>query len=460
MEDGVRSEGARFGPELRVRASPPNSATGDAMSLEWFKTRDYRHLDLPVGETYARRVSNSNFVLKHSFVPLLHYEKLETRYKRCPLTGGRKIDRKKRPIKYAAHRDACILSYYAHMLNEKLEAHYAAQGLSEHVLAYRALGKGNYDFAAEALDFANKHAPVTILAFDVSKFFDTLDHGLLKQRLKDILGVAYLPEDWFRVFRSITDFHYVDMADLKVHPTLSQRLKARTRGRIASVEELKAAGIKFQQNPEILKGRKRGVPQGTPISAAASNLYMMDFDKKVRDSCASIGALYRRYSDDMLVICPPAEAQAAEAFIMSMLQAERLTASSYKTERTHFSASASPGGKAAQYLGFSLHEDGAAIRASSMARQWRKMRRAMRRAREASEERLKEGGPSKVFTKSLYRRFAYLKVQDDGAARVVRNFSSYGRRSAKAFGSDEKISGQVKRFERTALKEIAELRKL
>ena len=83
------------------------------MSLDWFKSRGYRHFDLPVGERFARKVMNPNFVLNHSFLPLLHYTKSEKRYKKCPKTGTRTITSKDRPIKYASHRDACILSFYA-----------------------------------------------------------------------------------------------------------------------------------------------------------------------------------------------------------------------------------------------------------------------------------------------------------------------------------------------------------
>ncbi|MCQ0092305.1 hypothetical protein [Roseovarius sp. M141] len=68
------------------------------------------------------------------------------------------------------------------------------------------------------------HGPVTILAFDVSSFFDNLDHTLLKRRLKAVLGVASLPKDWMRVFRLITAFHYVDMDELKANSTFAARL--------------------------------------------------------------------------------------------------------------------------------------------------------------------------------------------------------------------------------------------
>ncbi|MDF1625388.1 MAG: reverse transcriptase/maturase family protein [Parvibaculaceae bacterium] len=431
------------------------------MSFDWFKSRGYRHFDLPVGEKFASKVMDPNFVLQHSFLPLLHYTKSEKRYKKRPKTGMRTITTKDRPIKYASHRDTCILSFYASEMNKLLDAHYDAAGLSDSVLAYRALGRGNYDFSAEVLAFAKSHAPVTILAFDVSSFFDNLDHTLLKRRMKAVLGVTSLPEHWMRVFRAITAFHYVDMEELKANPTFSARLKEKSRDRIASVEELKANGIKFHPNPELGMGHRRGIPQGTPISAAASNLYMIDFDAAARAYCNSIGALYRRYSDDILVICEPARATAAGAKIVDLIKAEKLEISPHKTERTEFTGTGGAmAGKAAQYLGFALHEAGPAIRESSLARQWRKMRRAMRWTRKIAERNIASGKSTKAHTKRLYRRFTHLKVRDDEGVRIVRNFSSYGRRSAAAFGEDEKISQQIKRFERAALREIEKLKKL
>ncbi|MCV2879064.1 reverse transcriptase/maturase family protein [Sedimentimonas flavescens] len=431
------------------------------MSLDWFKPRGYRHFDLPVSAKFASKVMNPDFVLQHSFVPLIHYTKSEKRYKKCPKTGARSISTKDRPIKYASHRDACILSFYASEMNKLLDAHYEAKGISDSVLAYRALGRGNYDFSAEVLEFAKTHAPVTILAFDVSSFFDNLDHILLKRRLKALLGVGSLPEDWMRVLRAITAFHFVDLDELKANSVFSARLKENGRNRIASVEELKVNGITFHPNPELVNGHRRGIPQGTPISAAASNLYMIDFDADARAYCESIGALYRRYSDDILVICQPDHAAAAMTKITDLIRAEKLEISPHKTEITEFAGSSAPvSGRSAQYLGFMLHETGPAIRQSSLARQWRKMRRAMRRTRKVAERNIASGKSKKAHTKRLYRRFTHLKVHDGESVRAVRNFSSYGRRSAAAFGDGEKITKQIKRFEHAALREIEKLKTL
>lgn len=400
------------------------------------------------------------FVSRHSFSPLIHYPKVERRYKKCAKTGGRTIVFKERPIKYASHRDACLLSYYASLMNNALDNYYNNAGFGDSVIAYRALGRANYDFSAESLVFARANAPVVILAFDVTGFFDNLDHQLLKRRLKSILGVRTLSDDWHKVLRFITRFHYVELEALSNHPVFGPRLREKSRERIASLEELKAESVTFHPNPELAKGFKRGIPQGTPISAAASNLYMIEFDAAARTYCDEIGAFYRRYSDDILVICKPGDEKAAEAVIMDLIAREKLEIAAHKTEKTWFNKGTGVPrtSKAAQYLGFTLDEDGAAIRASSLSRQWRKMRRAMKRTRKIATKMIIAGKSDKAHTKRLYRRFSHLKVNDGSSIRALRNFSSYGRRSAASFGAGEKISNQVKRFERAALRELAALK--
>ncbi len=432
------------------------------MTPEWLKPRRYRHFDLPVNEAFARKITNPTLVSRHAFSPLIHYTKAETRYKKCPETGIRTISVKERPIKYASHRDACILAYYAHHINLALDQHYRATGICDSVIAYRALGRANYDFAAEALAFASENAPVMILAFDVTGFFDTLDHSFLKKRLKGLLGVPELSDDWYKVFRAITRFYYVSLAELKAHEVFGARLKVRSRDRIASMEELKAEAVTFYANPELAKGRRRGIPQGTPISAAVSNLYMIEFDAKARAFCDTVGALYRRYSDDILVVCNPNDSADVEATIIRLISEERLEISPHKTEKTLFDKGKTLPRitKAAQYLGFTMGEGGAAIRESSLARQWRKMRHAMKRAHKSRSWRVKKGLSSKVHTKKLYRRFSYLEINDGTCIRALRNFSSYGRRSVAVFGADEKISRQLNRFERAARRELAALKAL
>lgn len=333
---------------------------------------------------------------------------------------------------YASHRDACILGYYAWLVNQRLEEVYKTSGINENVIAYRRLGKANYHFSAEALTFALAVAPCKILAFDVTSFFDKLDHSHLKRRLRSLLGVSELSRDWYAVFRHVTRYRKVALDDLRAHALFGPRLTGRQNEPIATVAELKAAGIPILCNPN-----KYGIPQGTPISSSFANLYMLDFDRILAAFCAERGAFYRRYSDDILLICKEADALEAEKFVQTVIASERLEIQDAKTERTLFTSKSS---ESAQYLGFALNPLGATIRPSSLSRQWRKLRRATRRVRKAGMEAIAEGRATKIYTRKLRKRFSPLTGR-------VRNFASYARRSAEVMG-DKGIMRQARRLER------------
>lgn len=416
------------------------------MALEWFRPRGYRHFDHPVGESFARRVTSPSFVCTHSFSPLIHYVKEEKRYKR----RDHKTRVKARPIMYASHRDACILSYYSWLLTGSLEEEYARTGIGDSVVAYRSLGKANYHFSAEVFTFAKENAPVAILAYDVTGFFDNLDHRLLKQQLRSILGCRNLPDDWYKVFRYITRFSYVTIDDLKSVPSIATAMDAdHDRGPIATIAQVKAEKIEIRHNPKA----SAGIPQGTPISAALSNLYMLEFDRVLRQFCDEVGGIYRRYSDDILLVCAEEHAIDAEDKVVSMLSNLRLEISRDKTEITRFApGSGAPlSERAAQYLGFNLYPDGPGIRPSSLSRQWRKMRRSLRRTAKIASAAISKGKATKVYTKRLRRRFTPL---------AFRNFSSYARRSARVFGGDEKITQQVRRFEKEVERQLKLLKEV
>jgi len=411
----------------------------------WFKRRGYRHFDRPVGEGFIRGVLKPDFVRVHSFSPLIHFVKRSRRYK----AGQHQTVWKERPIMFASHRDACILSYYASLLNTALEMAYKRDGLGSSVIAYRKLGKGNAAFSAEAYRYALANAPCTILAFDVTDFFGSLDHKQLKQRLKALLGVDELPPDWYQVFKAVTRYHFVDSAALKADEVIGPRYKVRAPLPIASIAEVKARGIPIR--PSETWADRKGIPQGTPVSAVLANLYLYDFDLQMLRFAREAGAFYRRYSDDILFICPPELAKGAEEKIRALLDQDKLTISELKTERTLFDPATEEGrARAAQYLGFAFSPAGAVLRASSVSRRWRKLRGAVKRTRKVAAEAAAKGEKFRLTTRKLRRQFS-----PTGG----RNFSSYARRAATAFGADGAgIVKQIRRFDRAADAEIRKLR--
>ncbi|MCB1469702.1 MAG: group II intron reverse transcriptase domain-containing protein [Rhizobiaceae bacterium] len=405
------------------------------MTHPWFKTRGYRHFDAPVGATYAGKACDPAFVAKHSWLPLIHYVKRTKRYK----SGDAKTVYKDRSIMYASHRDACILSRYAHDLTERLDQHYQLKGLDRHVIAYRKLGRANYHFAADAYRFAKSKNQCVVLCFDVTGFFDNLDHGLLKSQLKGVLGVQELPRDWYAVFRHVTKYRKVERDALKAHDCFGARLEGRSREPIATIKEVIAAGIPIVANPN-----RYGIPQGTPISSALSNLYMLAVDEEMARECETVGALYRRYSDDILIIfAPEHEAQLASALKKAMAN-HKLEIKDEKTERAVFGPDTDA---LFQYLGFNITRGSATIRPSSLARQWRKAKRSIKRTKQLGAKAIAAGHASKVYTKRLRRRFQPIGT---------RNFSSYARNAADEFGS-KAIRRQVVKLERMVDRAIRDL---
>lgn len=392
----------------------------------WFKPRGYRHFDVPVGIPFTEKASNPEFVARHSWLPLIRYIKSTKRYK--PRDGKTKY--KNRPIMFASHRDACILSKYAFDLSRQLEAEYSASCLNDNVIAYRRLGKSNYHFAATAFRFAQAHAPCVVLCFDITGFFDHLDHRVLKRLLKRVLGVSELSDDWYGVFRHVTKYSAISRDDLAANPRFSKALARGSRGPIATIDEVLAAGIKITKNPDPY-----GIPQGTPISSPLSNLYMLDIDIRMARACEAAGGLYQRYCDDILVICPADQEATLTGELKAAIGEHLLDINDDKTERALFDGRSD---EVFQYLGFNMSRNGAALRPSSLARQWRKAKRAIRTTKRNGDIAIAAGLASKIYTKRLRRRFAPIGV---------RNFSKYARRAADALAS-RLIVKQAVRLER------------
>lgn len=182
------------------------------------------------------------YVERHSWLPLIYYTKRHKRYK--PEEHRTKF--KNRVLMYSSHRDACILAKYAADLSARLDSYYGEQGLGDVVEAYRKLGKANYDFAADAYRFALDNAPCVILCFDIADFFGSLDHRILKARLKQLLGVTELPRDWYGVFRYVTRYSKVSRDALLANSTFAERLRCRTPAPVANIREVIEAGIPIE----------------------------------------------------------------------------------------------------------------------------------------------------------------------------------------------------------------------
>src|SRR5690606_14828177 len=77
-------------------------------------------------------------------------------------------------------------------------------------LAFRKLGKSNIEFAFDAFQKIKAMGNCTAIGYDISGFFDNLDHVLLKNAWYRLLGTDLLPPDHYAVFKSLTKFSQVE----------------------------------------------------------------------------------------------------------------------------------------------------------------------------------------------------------------------------------------------------------
>lgn len=387
----------------------------------WFRRRFYRHFDDPVSLPFAHAyISNQKNLETHAFRPFIGYVQRNRRYS-ASLPGWTYKDRQ---IRYASHLDSHIFAFYAYRLVQALEDFYRANGISDSVLAYRPLGKSNVDLAIEAFDRIRNTGTCTVLALDITGFFDNIRHHDLKLQWQRLSGVAQLPVAEYKVLRAITRYAHVDREVALRALGISRRAGVSGDTRLCDGKDfdqkLRQAGL-VQVNTTGI-----GIPQGAPISAVMSNLYLAQFDVAVAGHISPYGGVYRRYSDDILWVGPSANEAAFLAFVTAELARVGLALNPAKQERTEFVASPNGGVTSSAplgYLGLTFDGRSVRIRSKSLARYYQRLKSAVRSSFRAAK---KANDGSKIYRRKLYRKFSYIGKQ---------NFISYALRAARTSSS-------------------------
>ena len=407
------------------------------MKLE-IQERRYLHFDRPFfGDVALAMVSDPDRVARWSFMHFLHIDLEKVRVKR-QVDGSLVPDTKKRPIYYASHKDAALYFYYSEKLGSIYESLLDRLGISECVTAFRkSRGMCNIHFAHEVFQEIGKHEQCTVHTFDVSSFFENLDHKILKRLWERLLGTQGLPVDHYSIFKSITRYSYVDrVAAFLAFEISSPEGGAFKRRHICEADEFRerirdAGLIHRHTDSNSAEWETKGIPQGSPISALLSNLYMMDFDLAVAAAVRNLGGIYRRYCDDIVCVVPDGSGVDIEALIKVEIAKLKLEIHSTKSTIHQFrrvnGALVCKEQRPVQYLGFLFDGKSIRLRTVALSRYYAKMRRGVRavdRARKGAD--LEAGTQTKMRTKAVHRRYTYLGR---------RNFLSYAHRAAEIMGS-------------------------
>ncbi len=445
---------------------------------DWFKIKRYPHIGLPLDnrdrfkwiESY---VKNPKEIAKHAFLPFIHKTSKVKKFRKdySNLDGSinekfksgtkllRKESEKKRELFYARHMDSLIFSYYAMLLTNSYEDKLKENQLDEVVSAYRSVpvnpskidstNKCNIDFANDVFKYVlnYKEEEFAVIAFDISSFFDNLNHKLLRDVWADVLGVEKLPIDHFNVFKNITRFSHVDIVDIfeefkdKIYTRKINKL-----GEPLEIKQKKVDKIKYLRNQDAiafckekeffkLKGkllqpsktriindievyRDFGIPQGSPISSVLANIYLLHFDTLVNKFISAKDGIYRRYSDDMVVICPIAYKEELTQLVYEEIKKYKLEIQVKKTQIFHFKRSdkklicgqefegVTNWKKNFIYLGFEFDGNNVLLKSASISGYYRKMKRSVRRAKHFSSRNY---NPDKgiIFKRRIFKKFSY-----------------------------------------------------
>lgn len=434
----------------------------------WFKTRGYNHLTNKISYSDKAKiysyVQNPHKVSSHAFFPLLHKKIKQRRYKSYTdlkgnsrkghkkLENGRIVSNTKvRPIFYATHIDAQIYAYYSKEIIQKKYEEYLQTNsqLSECITAYRRIpinqnkeegNKSSIHFAKDVFEYIKKRGECIAMAYDIKSFFTNLDHKILKKSWANLLGTKILPKDHYNIFKSITNFSYVNLDDLRIgkgfdERKLSENRKNGIQAFFQSPKELRNAirtgqlnvyKNQYHNNKQGKEPKLRGIPQGLPISAMLANLYMLNFDKAVLEKVVNEhNGFYRRYSDDIVVVCDEQDRQEIQSFLINEIQKYKLKIATAKTEICIFRYVDINGCKVLKshrlidnkeysntsfnYLGFEFYGDKVLLKSANLAKFFRRMKKAIkskaRRIEKIKEKELVSDVP--VYKRKLYRIYSY-----------------------------------------------------
>lgn len=440
----------------------------DKPKKDWFKLKKYPHIGFPLKakdrfvwiEDYIKNPVN---IAKHSFLPFIHktskvrkFRKkysLETGVLEFEMVGGKKHTRHKsvkpRELYYASHLDTLVLSYYSEKLSIKYEELIQQYNLDDVVTAYRTVpinkaypnsgNKSNIDFANDVFQIIDNYPSNSFvaIAFDIKGFFDNLNHKILRENWKMILDEPKLPPDHFNVFKNITRFSYIDIVDIfKAFQSQIFVQKKTTENKLGPLKRKKISRIKYLKNQnaiafctlkeflnikfQLIKKEIKdfGIPQGSAVSSTLANIYMLEFDKAVNDYLTSINGIYKRYSDDMVIICKAENKDTVIELFNTEIDKIKLEIQESKNQIFHFKrendklicgqefTSCTNWNKNFIYLGFEF--DGATVRvkSASISNYYRKMKRKVRSSKNYAKNHFNKNH-NEIFKANIFKRFSY-----------------------------------------------------
>lgn len=417
------------------------------IDIDFFKNRQksYLHFDYPLSPDKTHSyVTESKNIEKHSFYPFIYFDLTSYKVKKSSdkkiknskgnfVYKVEKCPKKIRPIKYCAHTDGHIYAYYTQLLTPHYENILSIKSISKCVLAFRKLtnSPNNIHFAKEVFTEINNRQNCLVSCWDIKNFFEELDHQILKKSWLNVLNVDSLPNDHYQVFKAITKYSYVEKNNAYKCFSLSINNTNRNLKRLCTIDKFRE---KIAANElKIIKHKaSKGIPQGSPISAFLSNIYMLDFDIRIEELMKKINGKYYRYCDDIIVVCDSKHEGVVHQTVRNKLENLKLQIHPEKTKLFLFKDTRQVKNESKfskeplQYLGFTYDGEKILLRHSGLVQYSHKVNKAIRMSNKKliriNYARYHRGeAPLTLNTKQIFKKFSYLGK---------RNYLSYALRAS------------------------------
>ena len=307
-----------------------------------------------------------------------------------------------------------------------------------------------------------------------------MNSKVLKTNWATILEEKLLPPAHYRVFKSVTNFSYVDEGAIiqnfkgrfKVNPRkhgLSVNTKGSYKHRICDYPELRE--LHEKKNKTLIKHQSAlgmtGIAQCTAISGMLSNIFMIEFDLTIKAAIEKIGGCYRRYSDDIFICIENAEFPEIIKLVENAIQdkcGNSIKLNSEKTELRSYECIDGIGcikdekGRVAkiQYLGFHFDGERVHIRTSSMSKDRGKTIQTIRKYKDRksginSRAVYKKRSPRLIskYDDERKKGFAYYAIRSQ---KVHNDSVSIGRQFLKK--NDAFIKASIKKEKKTDNKKL------
>lgn len=264
-------------------------------------SKNYKHFDYPLTinqrEKYLEKISNIDN-LQHRYLPFIEFYLTRKKYNK----NYSKIKVKKRNILLSSHHDTEIYRYFGIILNKYYyEKYVSSHGIDNVSVAYRySKHNSNIDIAKDVFNNTVDMDKAYIFKGDFSHFFDNLNHSILEDNLKTVLGKDFNC-NWKKLLKSVTKYKKVKKSNLK-KLVVNKSHNSTSKSYVKNIKKLGEL-IRNHTIPLSCENHK-GIPQGTPISAVLANVYMIKFDEKVKNILKQYNGIYRRYSDDFVILIP------------------------------------------------------------------------------------------------------------------------------------------------------------